>query len=319
MEIWPLAVNRVGIITQAGSVWRTLEVKFRSYSELSSSSHLLEEAGISSASWLGCSDVPSCDMSWESAICGLRRQISDSILMVLYFSYAVVRQQVEGSSWRIVFSVPPCVQRRAGIGLHGDVTHRDDVSTMWRSCLPPVHLLLLWPVDIHLRNWEFCRQHRVFGTRPTFKVLLNERQIFLLWTDLLPPSLDSGLQQLWIEQQPVVLLSESSQPDCGNAGTITAHESTAGCSRSHPRRRTRVPSCSRQSTCYPRRQPVRRKRVLTEVSPPNSVSSDQNWRRRMCGICKSFLKPVNMRKGVSYMLCGACSGRFILYPLFRAE
>lgn len=73
---------------------KTLEVKFRCYSELSSSSHLLEEAGISSASWLGCNDVTSCDTSWESAIWGLWRQRTDYILMLLYFSYAVVRYRV---------------------------------------------------------------------------------------------------------------------------------------------------------------------------------------------------------------------------------
>lgn len=58
--------------------------QFRSHSELSSSSHLLGEAGISSASWLGCNDVPSCDMSWESAIWGLQRQITDYRLQITH-------------------------------------------------------------------------------------------------------------------------------------------------------------------------------------------------------------------------------------------
>lgn len=57
------------------------------------------------------------------------------------------------------------------------------------------------------------------------QALPNERQTCLSRTDRLHPSLRSGVQQLWIEPQPVVGPSESSQPGCGNAGTETAHQS----------------------------------------------------------------------------------------------
>lgn len=114
--------------------------------------------------------------------------------------------------WRFVFSVPPCVQRRAGIGLYGDVTHRDDVGTMWRFCLPPAHLLLLRPVDIHLRNWDFCRHHRVLVPDLHLKFCWIKPTVCLrLWT-LVSSSSGSNNSRLFsfqeVLRQTVVTLAQ---------------------------------------------------------------------------------------------------------------
>lgn len=124
-----------------GNPWRPCGNTGRQlHSELSSSSHLLPEAGISAASWLGSNDVTSCAESWESDIWGLQRQFADYV--------RVCCTQISG--WGLM-SVPSCVRRSSRV----DLIDWDDVSIAGRSCLPPVHLLLFRAVDIHLRNWEF--------------------------------------------------------------------------------------------------------------------------------------------------------------------
>lgn len=172
-------VNTIGIVTKVGSVlwwchlfmndlgggcrgscgglwkhWKTSS-NFTASSPLPHFSWMKQEARQPPVGALMMSLPVLCPENVISEGCRERLQI---IYYFYYMHLSDIGLRVNPSR---NLSIPACVQRRDRAGLYGDVINWEDVSTMGRSCLAPVYLLLLRAVNIHLRNSEFCRQQRV--------------------------------------------------------------------------------------------------------------------------------------------------------------
>lgn len=206
------------LVTQAGSADEWMGKDWKSGSDLTARSPLphicwRKQECLQRPDWAAVMSLPAiCPENLLSGGCRDRLQIRDSVFFICCGA--------EGSPSKVRTSLRPARSQDWSLwwcpGL-GWCKYRGEVLPPPYPRRPPPPLIGGHPPE------ELGILQTTQGVQTGSQALPNERQTCLSRTDRLHPSLRSGVQQLWIEPQPVVGPSESSQPGCGNASTETAH------------------------------------------------------------------------------------------------